>query len=88
MKLWLYAVEAWVKPLAKLIPIQQLFYRMICHVTRILHHTLLALDCFRNSRCSTRYLFQRDERCSSRACLSAGASEFIDGLERGACPCR
>ena len=42
-QLCLYAVEAWVEPFAKLISIQQLFYRMICHVTRTLHHASLTL---------------------------------------------
>ena len=36
VKLWSYAAEAWVEPLAKLSAIQQLLHRMILHIARTL----------------------------------------------------
>ena len=53
-ELCMYAVEAWVEPFTKLNSIQQLFYRLICHVTRTLHHASLALTTLERANVPTR----------------------------------
>ena len=56
--LWLYTVEAWIKPLATLLSIQQIFYQIICHVTRTLHHASLALTTLELANATTRDYFR------------------------------
>ena len=57
-KLWFYAAEAWVEPLAKLSIIQRLLHQMIFHITRTLHCASPTLTALRTANAMTRDHFR------------------------------